>query len=57
VFVAGENSDNIVAISLDGNSAKKVYQISGPRAMCYDKNHNTILVCNTENKAFCFQIE
>jgi hypothetical protein len=57
VFVAGEKSDNIVAISPDGNSAKEVYKISGPRAMCYDKNHNTILVCNTENKAFCFQIE
>jgi hypothetical protein len=57
VFVAGEKSDNIVAISPDGNSAKDVYQISGPRAMCYDKNHNKILVCNTENKAFCFQIE
>jgi outer membrane protein assembly factor BamB len=57
VFVAGENSDNIVAISLDGNSAKEVYQISGPKAMCYDKNHDTILVYNTENKAFSFQIE
>ena len=56
VFVAGEQSGNIVVISPDGNSSKEVYQISSPRAMCYDKSDNTILVCNTGKKAFLFQI-
>jgi hypothetical protein len=42
--VAGEKSGNIVVISPDGNSSKEVYQISSPRAMCYDKNENKILV-------------
>ena len=36
VFVTGEQSGNIVVISPDGNSANEVYQISYPRAMCYD---------------------
>jgi outer membrane protein assembly factor BamB len=36
VFVAGEKSKNIVAISPDGNSSKEVYYISSPRAMCYE---------------------
>ena len=40
VYVAGEQSGNIVVISPDGNSSKEVYQISNPRAMCYDKNKN-----------------
>ena len=57
VFVAGEQSGNVVVISLDGISSKEVYQISNPRAMCYDKNENKILVCNTGKKALCFQIE
>jgi hypothetical protein len=56
VFVAGEQSGNIVVISPDGNSSKEVYQIASPRAMCYDKNENTILVCSTDNKASWFQI-
>ena len=56
VFVAGETSGNIVVISPDGNSSKEVYQIQSPRAMCYDKKENKILVCNIDNKAFCFQI-
>jgi hypothetical protein len=43
VFVAGEKSGSIVVISPDGNSSKEVYQISSPRAMCYDKNNNKIL--------------
>jgi hypothetical protein len=38
-------------ISPDGNSAKEVYQISSPRAICYDKNENKILVCHTDRKA------
>jgi DNA-binding beta-propeller fold protein YncE len=50
VFVAGEKSGSIVVISPDGNSSKEVYQISSPRAMCYDKNNNKILVCNTGKK-------
>ena len=50
VFVAGEKSGNIVVISPDGNSSKEVYQISSPRAMCYDKNENKILVCHSDNK-------
>jgi hypothetical protein len=56
VFVGGETSSNIVVISPDGNSVKEVYQISSPRAMCYDKNENKILVCRTDNKASWFQI-
>jgi hypothetical protein len=56
VFVAGEKSRNIVVISPDGNSSKEVYQISSPRAMCYDKNENKILVCHSDNKASWFQI-
>jgi hypothetical protein len=56
VFVAGEKSGNIVVISPDGNSSKEVYQISSPRAMCYDKNNNTILVCNTGKRVFWFQV-
>jgi hypothetical protein len=56
VFVAGEKSGNIVMISPDGKSSKEVYQISNPRAMCYDKDNNKILVCNTNNKASWFQI-
>jgi outer membrane protein assembly factor BamB len=56
VFVAGEQSGNIVVISPDGNSAKEVYQISVPRAMCYVKNENKILVCHTDRKASWFQI-
>jgi hypothetical protein len=55
--VAGEKSRNIVVISPHGNPVKEVYQISSPRAMCYDKNENKILVCHTENKASWFQIE
>ena len=57
VFVAGEKSGNVVVISPDGNSSKEVYQISSPRAMCYDKNNNKILVCNTGKKVFWFAIE
>jgi DNA-binding beta-propeller fold protein YncE len=56
VFVAGEQSGNIVMISPDGNSAKNVYYISSPRAMCYDKNNNKILVCNRDNNAFWLAI-
>ena len=56
VFVGGEESRNIVVISPDGNSVKEVYQISSPGAMCYDKNENKILVCNSNNKASWFQI-
>ena len=56
VFVAGEQSGNIVMISPDGNSAKDVYYISSPRAMCYDKNNNKILVCNRDNNAFWLEI-
>jgi DNA-binding beta-propeller fold protein YncE len=37
VFVTGKQSGKIVVISPDGNSAKGVYQISSPRAICYDK--------------------
>jgi hypothetical protein len=55
VFVAGEKSRNIVVISPDGNSSKEVYQISRPRAMCYDENENKILVCHSDNKASWFQ--
>ena len=56
VFVAGEKSGNIVVISPDGNSSKEVYQISSPQAMCYDKNNNNILVCNTGKRVIWFQI-
>jgi hypothetical protein len=56
VFVAGEQSGNIVVISPDGNTSKEVYQISSPRAMCYDKNENKILVCHSDKKASSFQI-
>jgi DNA-binding beta-propeller fold protein YncE len=56
VFVAGEKSGNIVVISPDGNSSKEAYQISSPRAMCYDKKGNKILVCHSDNKASWFQI-
>jgi hypothetical protein len=56
VFVAGKQTENIVVISPDGNSAKEVYQISVPRAMWYDKNENKILVCHTDRKASWFQI-
>jgi hypothetical protein len=48
IFVTGKKTGNIVVISPDGNSAKEVYQISVPRAMCYDKNENKILVCHTQ---------
>jgi len=57
VFVSGEQSGNIVVISPDGNSAKEVCRISSPRAMCYNKYENTILVCNTGKKVFWFQIK
>jgi DNA-binding beta-propeller fold protein YncE len=57
VLVAGEQSGNVVLISPDGISSKEVYQIPNPRAMCYDKNENKILVCNTDNKASWFKIE
>ena len=56
VFVAGEQSRNIVVISPDGNSAREVFQISSSGAMCYDRNNNKILVCHTGNKASWFQI-
>jgi hypothetical protein len=56
VFVAGEQSRNIVVISPDGNSAKEVYRISSPTAMCYDKNGDALLVCHGKNKASWFQI-
>jgi hypothetical protein len=45
-----------VVISPDGNSAREVFQISSPGAMCYDINNNKILVCHTGNKASWFQI-
>jgi hypothetical protein len=57
VFVAGEQSGNIVVISPDGDAAKEVYQISSPRAMCYDERVNEILVCNTGRRVFWFEIE
>jgi DNA-binding beta-propeller fold protein YncE len=57
VFVSGEQSGNIVVISPDGNAAKEVYQISSPRAMCYDESVNEILVCNTGKRVFWFEIE
>jgi outer membrane protein assembly factor BamB len=56
VFVTGKKTGNIVVISPDGNSAKEVYQISVPRAMCYDIKENKILVCHTGRKASWFQI-
>ena len=56
VFVVGEKSRSIVVISADENSAKKVYQISSPRAMCYDNSENEILVCHTDRTASWFQI-
>jgi hypothetical protein len=56
VFVTGKETGNIVVISPDVNSAKEVYQISVPRAMCYDKDENKILVCHTDRKASWFQI-
>ena len=28
-----------------------------PRAMCYDKNNNKIIVCNTGKKVLLFEIE
>ena len=56
VFVAGEQSRSIVLISPDGNSAREIFQISSPGAMCYDRNNNKILVCHTGNKASWFQI-
>jgi hypothetical protein len=55
--VSGEQSGNIVVISPDGNAAKEVYQISSPRAMCYDESVNEILVCNTGKRVFWFEIE
>jgi DNA-binding beta-propeller fold protein YncE len=57
VFVSGEQSGNIVVISPDGNAAKEVYQISSPRAMCYDESANEILVCNTGKTVFWFEIK
>ena len=56
VFVTGKQSGKIVVISPDRNSAKEEYQISSPRAICYDKNENKILVCHTDRKASWFQI-
>ena len=56
VFATGKQSGKIVVISPDGNSAKEVYQISSPRAICYDKIENKILVCHTYRKASWFQI-
>jgi DNA-binding beta-propeller fold protein YncE len=50
VFVAGEQPHNIVVILPDGNLSKEEYQISSPRAMCYDKTNNKILVCRTDSK-------
>jgi hypothetical protein len=54
--MAGEKSGNIVVISIDGNSSNEVNQISSPRAMCYDKNENKILVCHSLHKASWLQI-
>jgi hypothetical protein len=56
VFVIGKQTGKIVVISPDGNSAKEVYQISSPRAICYEKNENKILVCHTDRKASWFII-
>ena len=56
VFATGKLTGNLVVISPDGNSAKEVYQISSPRAICYDKNENKILVCHTDRKVSWFQI-
>jgi hypothetical protein len=57
VLVAGEQSGNVVLISPDGISSKELYKIPNPRAMCYDKNENKILICNTDNKASWIKIE
>jgi hypothetical protein len=57
VFVTGEQSGDVVVISPDGISSKKVYHIPNPRPMCYDKNEKKILVCNADNKASWFKIE
>jgi hypothetical protein len=54
--VAGEKSGDIVVISPDGNSSKEVYQISSPRATCYDKNENKIHVYHSLEKASWLQI-
>jgi hypothetical protein len=51
--VAGEKSGNVVVVLPDGNSSKEVYQISSPRAMCYDRNNNKIIICNTERRYYC----
>ena len=53
IFVTGKQSGKIVVISSDGNTAKEV---SSPRAICYDKNENKIIVCHTDRKASWFQI-
>lgn len=62
VYVAGIQTDNIVAISADGKRCRELLTkengIDKPRALCFDKKRNKLLVANTFNKkVFLFSVE
>ncbi|XP_063412046.1 uncharacterized protein LOC134694872 [Mytilus trossulus] len=60
IYVAGDESSNIVVISKDGKQAKELIGasdgISNPRAIYFHKTKNILLVTNNMNTAFLFDV-
>ncbi|CAG2197230.1 unnamed protein product [Mytilus edulis] len=60
IFVVGGTSENIIVISDDGINCREVLNtdsgLNNPRAISYDREHNGLLICNSEGKAFIYNI-
>lgn len=60
IFVVGGLSENIVVISTDGKKCREILKkdsgLSNPRAIAYDQEHNRLLICNNQEKAFIYDV-
>ncbi|CAC5374822.1 unnamed protein product [Mytilus coruscus] len=60
IYVAGSESNNVVVISNDGKQAKQLIGpsdgILNPRAVCFQKTKNALLVANYDGVAFLFKV-
>ncbi|CAC5400227.1 unnamed protein product [Mytilus coruscus] len=61
VFVVGRSTNNVVAISPDGQHFKQVLSfddgLNNPQALHYDQSTSTLLVANEMNKAWLFEVK
>jgi len=60
IYVIGYQSNNVVVISPDGKRVKQLLGISDgikhPRAICYDKDRNHLLVVNNKVSANLYEV-